>query len=217
MKNLIFIISLVVFSTTLFAQETSDSTTSVAKKSFTQFSASAHTGVGPLTKGNTFTLAFSGKKSYLSFGVNNALGEIIYLHSLNKNFSVGFSGGYLNNTLWAGPIATTSWFGGHLNTLHWAGWSHGNTEEGNTEIMPMFCFSYQQASLNIYGFEALYANQIYQELPAEHIFNLKKTFKIKTRKLPGDFTCFFSGGYMLNSEKFLWSSGLSWAFTKEEK
>lgn len=165
---------------------------------------SGYTGTSSLTSGNTFSFVFTKNKSSLTFDLNDDLGELIYLYSPKEFYSFGFSGGFLNNTLWFGPIGALSSFEGHLKVLIWEGWSHGDTEEGNTEIMPRFCFSFIQTSINFSGFDFSYANQIYQKNPMEHIFCIKKIFKIYK-----NVNIFASGGYMLYKEKFLYSGGVS--------
>jgi len=207
---LLIVLVMVVAST--FAQQTPgisatempwDEITSVFSEKYNLKSASFYTGESSLTKGNTLTLVFEKDKKSLTLDLNNDLGEVIYFYSPKDWYSVGFSGGYVYNTPWFGPIGSLNLFKGHLTTLHWFGWSTGNPEERSTKLEASFCFSYQKASINIAGFQLSYANQIYQHNDPEHIFDIKKSFKINNY-----FSTFASGGYMLNSDKFLWSGGI---------
>lgn len=108
---------------------------------------------------------------------------------------------------WSGPIASLNLFNGHLTTLHWAGWSLGDPEMEKTTSEIKFCFSYQQVSLNWKFAEVYYALLHYQKCKPEHIFGIKGTFK-----LYDNFSLTGGLGYMLNKEKYLWSTGIVYNF-----
>jgi len=162
------------------------------------------TGETPLTSGNTFSGVFSKQKSTILVDYNATLGELIYLYSPIKQMSFGPSGGFVKNTPWFAPILTFSLFKGMFKTLHWVGWSFGDPEEKGTSEEILFCFSYHQISLLYAGFECSYANNVYQKNNPEDILCMKKTFELNNQ-----FSTFFGTGYMFNTEKFLWSTGIS--------
>jgi len=201
MKQLIFsFIILSVFSSKTIAQETDNPGWEINSVSF-------HTGETPLTKGNTFAATFSKQNSVLILDYNKELGEALYFYSPVKNVSVGGSGGVFRNTLWAGPIASLSFFDGHLNTLHWVGWSLGNPEMKKTTKEILFCFAYNEISFSFNGFETYYALQKYQDFPYQHIVGGRKTISLNEK-----FSTFFSGSYVLNKDHFMWSVGMSYNF-----
>lgn len=202
---LVILLSLILFATTnVFAQETEWKLNSI----------SWSTGETPLTSGNTFSAVMSKDNVTIIADYNDDLGEIIYFYSPEKSnrFSFGPSGGEFKNTFWAGPITQFVLLKRHLTILNWVGWSLGDPEdlEGKGEPSELkFCFAYHQATISAKGFDAYYANQIYQKNDMEHIFGLKKTFNLSERiSLCGGL------GYMLNAEKFLWSTGLNYNFKK---
>lgn len=203
MKNLILflvLVSMSIFnSLEIAAQEKNVS------ESWRFNSASFTTGVTSLTKGNTLSASFSKDRSLLVLDYNKELGEFLYFYSPIKQISFGGSGGFFKNVPWFGPIASFNLVKGHIKTLHWIGWSLGDPEKRNTSEEMLFCFSYQQISVNYNGFEAYYALQHYQDFPEEHIFGIKKDFQLNE-----NFSVPASGGYMLNADNLIWSIGLSY-------
>lgn len=173
-------------------------------------SVSISSGETPLSSGLAFSAKISRGKSVVLCDYNSTLGEALYFYSPIKQFSFGYSGGVFKSNIWvfwAGPIASFSLFDGHLTTLNWAGWSLGDPEMEKTTSEIKFCFSYQQISLNWKFAEAYYALLHYQRCKPEHIFGTKFNFNLSEKiSLCGGL------GYMLNAEKYLWSTGLDYNF-----
>jgi hypothetical protein len=163
------------------------------------------TGETPLTKGMTSTSVFCKGKSCLVLDMNAELGEIMYLYSVTKWFSVGPSIGFFKNTPWVGPVAEIKLFNSHFKTLNWFGWSFGNPEEETTKLKPKSLFSYHQFSLVYNWVEGYYILQHYQENLPEHIVGTKVTFPIGE-----NFSIFGGLGYMIRADKFLWSTGVTY-------
>lgn len=165
------------------------------------------TGETPLTSGLTFSGVVLKDKSSLILDLNNDLGEIIYFYTPIKQISAGFSGGFLYNTPWFGPIASFNLLDGHITTLNWIGWSAGDPERGNTSEKIIFCFSYQQFNLNWKDFQAYYVLLHYQKNIPEHIFGMTGTLDFNEK------VSLFGGvGYMYNEDKVLWSTGFKYNF-----
>ena len=166
-------------------------------------------GETPLTKGITFTPIISKGKVTIIMDFNAEIGEIMVFYSPTKKgwISFGPSAGFYKNSPWIGPILSLNLFKGHFKTLNWVGWSFGDPEKSTTEKDPAFLFSYQQFSVCGWNAEIYYVLQHYQYLIPEHIFGAKYNFNcFKHISIsPGL-------GYMLHTEKFLWSLGFSYNF-----
>lgn len=201
MKNLILGLSLLVVLS-LSAQETK-------KENWKINSLSISTGETPLTKGITLTPEFSKGKSVLLMDFNAELGEAMYFYSPKKWFAICPSVGFFKNTIWVGPIGSLNLFNGHIKTLNWVGYSAGNPEESSTKSEANFLFSYQWITVAVKGIEVYYVLQHYQRC-LEHISGVKATFN-----LSHEIKLFGGLGYMFNAEKYLWSTGFVWNFSKQ--
>ena len=203
MKNL-FLITLLIFGINFVnAQE---------KEDWKIKSANVLSGESPLSSGMAGSINLSRANQSLSCDFNSTLGEALHFYSPDsvKWMSFGYSAGVFKSQIWvpwAGPIVSFNFFKGHLTTLNWAGWSLGNPEDEIFEFSTLFCFSYQQVSLNWKFAEVYYALMHYQKCKPEHIFGTKLTKNIC------DKVSVFGGvGYMTTAEKYLWSMGINFNF-----
>jgi len=201
MKTIFLLIALLVSAFMLKVNAQKDS--SNWKLSSVYFS----TGETPLTVGNTFGFSVTKGSSVLLCDYNDDLGEVLYFYAPSKFVSFGPTGGFFKNTPWFGPVLSFSLFNGHFTTLNWVGWSTGNPEKETTVAELPFCFSFQQATLTLAGFNFKYAVQNYQKNPTEQIVQIDRNFILnKNLNLSG------GGGYMIRAEKFLWFMCISYNF-----
>lgn len=170
-------------------------------------SISLSTGETTLSSGLCFSVAMSKKDLKLMADYNTILGELILFYSPTNYFSIGPSGGIFKNVLWAGPIGSFSFFKGHITTLNWIGWALGDPEEESTSRDFLFCFSYQQISLNWKNISGYYVLQHYIRCVPESIFGLKCSFNISK-----SISAFGDAAYMLHNDRIILSTGIKYEF-----
>lgn len=181
------------------------SSISFSQSNWEMKSLSIQTGETSFTTGLSVNSILSKQNSTLILDFNSDLGEIIYLYSPVSELSFGPSVGFFNNTLWGGPIAELSLFNKVLKNMVWFGWSFGDTEKGSTSKDAMFCFAYQETSLNFKNTSVYYALMKYQKERTDPMYGIRQNFEINQKWLLNT-----SLGYIHLKRKPLYSIALTY-------